>query len=80
MRRALLHGLARIEQGWQRLVFHLDQLQGLLGDLFRLGCHERHPVAHEAHLVVQREGIQRTRDGVGLPGGGIRPRAGYPAR
>ncbi len=70
-RRPGLHRLRRIEQGRQRLVLDLDQLERLLGDLLALGGHESHPVANEAHASVQREGIQRTRDGVGLPGGGI---------
>ena len=36
----------------QRLVFHLDQLQRLLGDLLRLGGDQGDGVAHVAHLVV----------------------------
>ena len=33
----------------QRLVFDFDQVQGLGGDLARLGGHDRHRIAHVAH-------------------------------
>ncbi len=46
-------------------------MQGLLGDLGRFGGNEGNPVAHETDFVVQRKSIQRARDRVGLPGGGI---------
>ncbi len=63
--------LLRVEDGWQRLVLHLDQGQGLLGDGLTLRSDERHPVPYKAHLVVERKGIKGAGDGIGLPGRGV---------
>ena len=45
-------GGAEIQQGFQHLIFHLDQLQGFLGGLFVLGGHNGHGIAHKAHMAV----------------------------
>ncbi len=35
----------------QRVVVHVDQLQGILGDVTALGHHDRHQITDEAHPV-----------------------------
>ena len=69
--RARLHRFTRIQQPRQQLVLHVNQLQRLVSDLFCLRRHKCHPVAHEAHLIIQRERVQRPRDRVRLPGGRV---------
>ncbi len=41
----------RIENRRQDFIFHVDQVQGLLGDLLADGGHARDRVAHIAHTV-----------------------------
>ena len=65
-RRARFHGVAGIEDEGQFLVFHFDQRQGALGDFLGLGGHRGNPVAHETHLAIQADEIQRAGDRVGL--------------
>jgi len=67
-RRPRFHGVPGIQDGRELLILDLDELQGLLGDLGGLRGHEGHAVPHEAHLGIQREGVQRPGDGVRLPG------------
>ncbi len=70
-RRIRVHRLRRVEQRRQRFVFDVDPMQRLLGDGLGLGRHERHAIAIEAHLAVQREGVQRAGDRIRLTGGGV---------
>ncbi len=65
------HGVARIQDGGQQLVFHFDQRQGFFCDLGSFRGDECHPVAHKPHLVIQRECVQRSGDGIRLPGSGV---------
>ena len=65
------HRLAHVEDGGQNLVFDLNQAEGFFGDFGGFGGHKGHPVANEAHFVVKRKAIQRPRNWVALPGGGI---------
>ena len=44
----------------QMLVPELSERNTVILD--NLGSHKSHPVTHETHLVIQREGIQRSRD------------------
>ena len=50
--KGIVLGGAEIQQGFQHLIFHLDQLQGFLGGLFVLGGHNGHGIAHKAHMAV----------------------------
>ncbi len=44
-----------VEHTRQRLIFHFDQLDRLLGDLFRHRRHPRHRVAHVARPVAAED-------------------------
>ena len=49
----LLQGILRLQVIRQLLVFHTNQLQGLLRYLCCLGCHGCHFVSHIAHGAVK---------------------------
>ena len=70
-RGVLVLGTLGIEDRLQKLVLDVDQLQRFFGDRFGLRGHHRHPVAHEAHLVVERKGVQRPRNRIRLAGGRV---------
>ncbi len=69
--RVRLHRFARVEDGIQNFIFHVDQAQCLLGNFKSLRRNERDAVADESHFVIERKRIERTGDGIGLPGRGI---------
>ena len=52
-RRLRFHGLQRIEDRRQLLVFHPDQLQGPFCRLLRVRCDGSHLVSHIAQLPVK---------------------------
>ena len=52
--------------GWKWFVFHLNQLECLVGDLLGLRRHERYPIAYESNFFIQRKCVKWTRDRVGL--------------
>jgi hypothetical protein len=57
-RRAGLKRAARVDHGRQRLVLHVDQLEGVPGGVAVLGDHERHLLALEPHLVGGQHGLR----------------------
>eukprot|EP00952_Eustigmatos_sp_NYUAD-ZCMA_P004263 18784-Eustigmatos_ZCMA.PRE.1 len=46
----------RIHHGGQFVVFHVDHLDGILGDLHGFGHHQRHLIADMAHLALREHG------------------------
>ena len=56
-RRAGRHGLDRVQHRFQRLVFHLDEVQGFLGDVRLFGGHRGHHLAGVAHPVHRHDGL-----------------------
>ena len=69
--RALLPRSQRVEDSRQDLVIYHNQRQCTLGDLQRFGRDDRHPIAHMAHLAVERRLIVRVRLRVALPTAGV---------
>ena len=70
-RRALAHGLFRIEERRQLMVSCLDGFRRLLSDLLRLRGDDRYPIAHEPYLLVEQDRVVGGRFGVTLTGGGM---------
>ena len=56
-RRPRVQGPARVHHRGQRLVLHVDQLEGVAGGVVVLGHHERHLLALEADLVGGQHGL-----------------------
>ena len=56
-RRGGLHGRFRVEHRRQKLVVHFEQPARFLGGAFGLGHHRRHPLADEAHDIVEHVGV-----------------------
>ena len=55
-------GAARVEHRVERLVVHLDELGGVLGERTRLGEHGSHQLARIAHLAGRQHGMAVARD------------------
>jgi len=63
-----LECVARIDDYRKLLVLDLDEVHCSQGNLLRLSRDQRHAVAHEPHLMIQRERIQRRRQRMRLTG------------
>ena len=59
-----------LQQDGQLLVLHVDQADGLLGDLLGIRSNSRHRVAHIADLFLKNQRIQRRIKGQGVTAGG----------
>ncbi len=62
------HGVTHIDNYRKNLVFNFYQRQRFFCNFKSFSCDHRHPIAHKADFVVQRERIQRSRNGVRLTG------------
>ncbi len=51
------HRLFRIEVGWKRLVFHVDQLDRIFGNLFADCSNAGNMIAHVADLLHRQRGL-----------------------
>ena len=61
----LPHGVVHREDGLEHLVVHVDEVEGLLGDVRVRGRHGRHRVALVEHLLV-RQVVLRHHPGIAL--------------
>ena len=66
LRRAVGHRLFRVEHRGQHLVFDDDLAAALLGGADRVGQHGHHPLADEAHDVVEDVGVVGVDEVVGV--------------
>ena len=57
LRRAGLHRLVDGINGLQLLIFHLDLIHGLHGQIFAIGNNQSHSVTHIAHIFIQDVGM-----------------------
>ncbi len=58
-RRTWLHGGFHIYDRWQYFVLDINQFESLVRNFQRLRRHHSHPVADEAHLVIQADLVIR---------------------
>ena len=59
-------GSVIVQHCFQNLIFHLDELEGLVHALFVLTGHDGHHIAHKAHMAVNEQAVTRTGFRIGL--------------
>ena len=59
-------GSVIVQHCFQNLIFHLDELEGLIHALFVFAGYDGHHIAHKAHMAVDEQAVMRTGFRIGL--------------
>ena len=59
-------GSVIVQHCFQNLIFHLDELEGLIHALFVFAGHDGHHITHKAHMAVDEQAVMRTGFRIGL--------------